>query len=106
MPNYYCAPVRKGNRWSLPHRIYRKLNAMSDLAFSSPDRNLQNYKPSQFMHSIQPLTFSLSMNHSPIHIAFKITMQIQSISVSESRQKANTFFPNTETLFGTDTFTT
>lgn len=79
---------------------------MSDLAFSSPDKNLQNYKPSKFIHSIQPLTFSLSMNHSPIHIAFKITMQIQSVSVSESHQKANTFFPNTETLFGTATLKT
>lgn len=48
MPNYYCAPVQKGNSWSLPHRTYRKPNAMSDLASSSPDKKLLNYKVHSF----------------------------------------------------------
>lgn len=98
IPNHYplclitIVPQNRRATAGLSHIEHTGSQMLSDIASSTPDENLQNYKPSKFIHSIQPLTFSLSRNHSPIHIAFKRTMQIQPVSVSESHQKANTFF--------------
>lgn len=87
MPNCYpfslttivLTPVKRGTA-GLSH-IHRKPIAIAGLAISSPGKNLQNYKPSQLVRFIQPFIFLLSMHHSPVHTALKVTIRIKSVSV-------------------------